>query len=506
MITSQSADLVIFADKIIGSLNKPLFGQFIELTDKCINGGLYDPDSPHARPDGLRLDLFEALRELRPTHLRYPGGCAAAYFDWQELVGPKSERPFAKLFREHDQAQQTAFGIPEVWALCEEIGAQLYMAVNAHTQTPEDAANLVEYLNSRQPTKWANLRRSHGREEPYAVKIFGLGNEIYGDWQAGQRTADEYSKWCREAIHQMKSIDPSIEIIACGYGRPKPSWDRKVLNATLEQLDMISLHNYFGHPNFSDNMAASLIMQEMIDQLNVNIDEVLDANLHCKKRPGIALDEWNIWYRMRRKPERCDEIYTAADALSFASLMMAILRNCDTIALANTSMLCNVLGALMTDHDRMVRQTIFYPQTMLHDAHSGHVVQSAINSPTFAARHERFFNGIVDVEKAADQMHPSLRHYDAVPALDALVSVDKNRATISLVNKLQSEPLEVRLHWFGVEPGNQTVSIQRLDCSDFEKTNTLDEPFNIVPTKEEVMLDGALLLPPASLTVFKIEL
>lgn len=402
--------------------------------------------------------------------------------------------------------QQTAFGIPEAWALCEELGAQLYFAVNAHTQTPENAANLVEYLNSTKPTKWANLRRAHGREEPYGVKIFGLGNEIYGDWQTGQKTAAEYSAWCREAIHQMKAVDSSIEIIACGYGRPDPSWDRKVLSANVEQLDMISLHNYFGHPNFDDNMAANLILQEMIDGLNANINEILDANLHCQKRPDIALDEWNIWYRFQRKPERRDEIYTAADALAFASLMQGVLRNCDTIALANTSMLCNVLGSIMTDKERMVRQTTFYPQVMLHDAHAGHVVQSAVNAPTLPACHERFFNGIVDVEKADDQTRPSLRRFDAMPALDALVSRSETSATVSLVNKLQSEPLQVHLHWFGVKPEKQTVSIQRLDCSDIDKANTLDEPFNIVPTEDEVTLEGVLLLPPASLTVLKIAL
>jgi len=162
-----NAEIIVLGNKTLGTVHDRLFGQFIELTGRCINGGLYDPGSPHARPDGVRADVVEALRELRPGYIRYPGGCATAYFDWQELVGPVEDRPRAKLYRAYSgQPQSTAFGIPEAWALCRELDSELYLTVNAHTQSPEDAANLVEYLNSTQPTRYADMRRAHGREEP----------------------------------------------------------------------------------------------------------------------------------------------------------------------------------------------------------------------------------------------------------------------------------------------------------------------------------------------------
>ena len=165
---SGQPENIILGGNTLGRIEGPLFGQFLELAGRCINGGVYDPDSPRSRKDGVREDVLESLKELRPTHIRYPGGCAVSYFDWQELTGPVEDRPRAKLFRASAVPQSTAFGIPEAYAYCQEAGAELCYVVNAHTQTPEDAANLVEYLNGATATKWADLRRSHGRQSPTA--------------------------------------------------------------------------------------------------------------------------------------------------------------------------------------------------------------------------------------------------------------------------------------------------------------------------------------------------
>ena len=507
-MTTPTADIIVFANQTLGQIEGPLFGQFIELTGRCINGGLYDPSSPRARADGLRADTVQALKELRPTHIRYPGGCAAAYFDWQELVGPKESRPPAKLFRTTRQVQSTGFGIPEAHALCEEVGAELFLTVNAHTQTPEDAANLVEYLNGAWPTKWANLRRAHGREEPYGVKLFGLGNEIYGDWQPGQKTAEEYTRWCREAIIQMRAVDPDITIVACGLGRPGPAWDRTVLAGLLGYADMISIHNYFGRPIFRDSMVAGHIAEQMLNQLNVNIDEVLDANLGHVDRPGIAFDEWNVWYRTTHGTDHdLEEIYTYTDALTVASLLHVMLRNTTTVKLANISLLCNSLGLLFTDRERLARQTIFHAHTLLRDGHGGRAVQTAVDGPTFAGKHERFFCGIVDVEGAKDETKPSLVHFDRAPALDVVASVGNGKLTLSVINKLEDRPITTRLTFRGVQPRGDRLTVRRLTGGeDLEATNTLAHPDRVGIAEETVKRGETYTFPPASLTVLEFEI
>ncbi len=520
---ASTAELIILGSQTLGAVHDNLFGQFIELTGRCINDGLYDPASPHARADGVRTDVLQALRELRPGYIRYPGGCAAAYFDWQELVGPQSGRPRAKR-GPNGQVQSPAFGIPEAWALCRELGAGLYLTVNAHTQSPEDAAHLVEYLNGTTPTRYADLRRAHGRAEPYGVKIFGLGNEIYGNWQAGQKTAAEYATWCAEAIRQMKAVDPGIQVVACGLGRPDPEWDRTVLFRLLGLADHISVHNYFGRPVFADNMAASRIADRMLGAAHALIDEAMDLPLGVNsrthrelggapaagRRPGIAFDEWNVWYRAPTGEDRhVEEVFNYTDALTVASLLHTILRNARSISMANISMVANVLGGIFTDRGRMVRQTIWYPQKVIRDTHVGRVVNAVVDGPVFKAKHERFFCGVVDVDKAKDENLPTLEHFDDVSALDAVASVDDahRKLTVSMVQKLSDRPLTVRLDPHGLAFAGREMTLHHLTGgADLLAENTLDHPNRVGLETRSVPLSPVLTLPPASLTVLEIGL
>ena len=522
-IKRKTADVFVLGRTTLGQIEGPLFGQFIELGGRGINDGLYDPSSPLARADGLRPDVVEAIRELRPTHVRYPGGCAAAYFDWQELVGPVSERPRSKLFRVTGVPQSTAFGIPEAWAFCREIGAELYLTINAHTQSTEDAANLVEYLNGTGPSKWADLRRRHGREEPYGVRLFSLGNEIYGNWQAGQKTAESYAAWCREAIVQMKRVDPSIQVVVCGLGRPCPEWDRTVLFGTVGLADMIAVHNYFGRPVFKDSMAANLVFQQMIDALDKTIDEACDTALgvHTRTyrelgsppvvtcRPGIALDEWNVWYRATHDPEKdLEEVYNYMDAVTLASLMQVVLRNTRAVTLSNISEAVNMCASILTDRNRMVRQTIWYTQKLMRDAHDrGRVLGVAVDGPAFAAKHERFFCGIVSPEKAKDDTLPSLLHFDEVPAVDVVASVDeaRHRLVVSVVQKLEHDPVDVTLHFSGgVSPkGRQAVWRTLSGGRRLKVENTLDHPDRIGLECRRVPVQATYTFPPASVTVLE---
>lgn len=520
---STSAEIIVLANKSLGTTDGPLFGQFIEMAGDCINGGLYDPGHPKAREDGIREDVLEAIRELKPTHIRYPGGCGATYFDWQELVGPKEQRPAAKLFRAAGMGQATAFGIPEAHAMCEDLGAELYLTVNANTQSPEDAANLVEYLNGTTRTKWAELRREHGRGEPFGVKLFSLGNEIYGDWQAGQRSAAEYAAWCREAITQMKRVDPSIIVVVCGLGRPNPEWDRTVMFETVGLADMISAHNYFGRPIFNDNMAAYRVCEEMLNALNAVIDEAMDTALgyHPRthrelgappvvaKRPGIALDEWNVWYRSIHDPVKdLDETFNYMDALTVATLFHVILRNSRTVGLANISLAVNTLASIRSHADGIVKQTIWHTQKMVRDALAGRVVESVVDAPLLAGKHERFFCGIVDPEKAKDESVPTLLHYDDIPALDVVTTVDDKRkkACISVVQKLEDRNLDVRLTFRGIEPKGSTMTVRRLVGDSLLSENVPAHPDDVRVETESVPLAEAFTFPAASYTILELDL
>jgi alpha-N-arabinofuranosidase len=522
---ADPADIFIFGKKPLGEVPPFFYGQFIELAGRCVNDGLYDPKSPHARPDGVRADVLEAIKALRPTHLRYPGGCAAAYFRWKDLVGTKDQRPRARLFRTTSQPQSTAFGIDEAWRFCREVGCELYYTINAHTQSTEDAANLVEYLNGTGATQYADLRRAHGRKEPYRVRLFSLGNEIYGDWQPGQKTAEEYAMWCREAIRQMKAVDPTIEITVCGLGRPNPEWDRTVLFHTLGMADRISVHNYFGRPIFRDSMVASKVCEQTMKLMDAVIEEAMDTTLGlhprtvrnggappvANRRPTLAFDEWNVWYRSTHGTVGdLEEIYDYVDGLTAATIFHVILRNTRLVSLSNISLAVNTLGSIFTDRKRMALQTIWHAQKMIRDAHETgrRVIETAVNGPTFAGKHERFFCGIVDPVKAKDETLPSLLHFGDVPALDVVASIgaDGKQARLSVVQKLQDRPIAARFNFQGVKPSSRSIRVTRLKGGSLSAKNTLDQPNRVGTETRTEPRSEVVTLPPASLTVIEFDL
>jgi len=355
------------------------------------------------------------------------------------------------------------------------------------------------------------------------VKLFGLGNEIYGNWQPGQKTVAEYAAWCAEAIRQMKLVDPTITTVACGLGRPDPEWDRTVLFRLIGLADLISVHNYFGRPVFADSMAASRIAERFLDATNAIIDEAMDLPLgaHSRvhrdlgatptvtKRPGIAFDEWNVWYRSVHGPvEDLAEIYNYTDALTVASLLHVILRNANTIELANISLAVNSIALIVTDRERMVRQTIWYPQKLIRDTHEGRVVETVVDSPTFKAKHERFFCGVVDPDKARDETLPTLEHFDDVSALDVVCTIDdaRRKLTVSIVQKLEDRSLTVKLDLHGVTPRGERMTVHRLTGGeDLLAENTLDHPGRVGTETKQENLSTTLTIPPASLTVLEIE-
>jgi alpha-L-arabinofuranosidase len=286
---------------------------------------------------------------------------------------------------------------------------------------------------------------------------------------------------------------------------------------------MISIHNYFGRPVFRDSMAASRVCEQMLNGLNAAIDEAMDTVLgvHSRAhrelgmfpavpcRPGIAFDEWNVWYRSVHHPEHdLDETFNLMDALTVASLLHVVLRHARTIGLSNISLLVNTLASLKTDRDHVVRQTIWYPQKLVRDTHSGEVVQAVVDAPVFVAKHERFFCGIVDPRKAQDESLPSLLHFDDVPALDVLASVDRRgkKLSLSVVQKLATRALTTRLTFRGIMPRSRRARVSRLTGKSIRAENTLAHPHNVGIVSRMESMGGTFTFPPASFTVLEFEI
>jgi alpha-N-arabinofuranosidase len=206
----------------VGRLDRKVFGGFVEHLGRCIYGGLYEEGSPLSDDRGFRKDVLGLLRELRLGVLRWPGGNFVKNCHWADGTGPKDARP-----RRPELAwggeESNRFGTDEYLAYCAELGTEPYICLNMGTGTLEEALAWVEYCNSAAKTAWAARRRENGRGEPWRVTYWGLGNEMYGDWQVGAFTAEEYVREAtRPGDYRLTLLVPAGQVRSLAGSAPGP--------------------------------------------------------------------------------------------------------------------------------------------------------------------------------------------------------------------------------------------------------------------------------------------
>ncbi|HEY4659909.1 MAG TPA: hypothetical protein VIG91_00295, partial [Terriglobales bacterium] len=248
--SDQSVQIFIDSRRTIAPLDRNLFGSFLEQLGRAIYEGIYDPGSKLSDRNGFRKDVLQEIHKLGVPIIRYPGGNFVSGYNWLDGVGPVQDRPRV-LDKAWDAMNSNQFGTNEFMTWCKAVGTQPLMGLNLGTGTPAEAAALVEYCNVDKGTKWSDLRRKHGYPEPYNVKNWCIGNEMDGPWQIGHITATEYGMRAQDTARQMRYVDKSVQLIACGSSGPfMPTyleWDREVLEQCYDYVDGLSLHRYLGN-------------------------------------------------------------------------------------------------------------------------------------------------------------------------------------------------------------------------------------------------------------------
>ncbi|MCU1242520.1 MAG: Alpha-N-arabinofuranosidase [Candidatus Acidoferrum typicum] len=187
---SEPVRLYVDTRRIRATLDRNVFGSFLEHLGRAIYEGIYDPGSPLSDSNGYRKDVLEEIRKLNVPIVRYPGGNFVSGYNWLDGVGPAKDRPRV-LDRAWNALNSNQFGTNEFVAWCKVAGTEPLLAVNLGTGTPEEAAALVEYCNVEKGTRWSDLRRKHGFADPHRVRHWCLGNEMDGPWQIGPMPAVE---------------------------------------------------------------------------------------------------------------------------------------------------------------------------------------------------------------------------------------------------------------------------------------------------------------------------
>jgi alpha-N-arabinofuranosidase len=493
----KQAVVAVDRRRTLGRIDPWVYGQFLEQIGRAVYGGVYEPGSPLADPDGIRLDVVDACREMGPTLLRWPGGNFASGYHWSDGVGPVGERPTRRDLA-WSAIESNRFGTEEALDLCRRLGADMYLNLNTSTGTIDEALSWLEYCNATEDLPEVRLRSNGPHPEPHGVRVWGIGNENYGWWQHGHTTADRYAELAREWAKLLRWADPSVSLIA--VGSPEPDWNWTVLKDAVRFIDYLSLHFYW-HGNHDDPYHSILAGPACAEASVVSAYEMAQAARRAQavRHPvRLAIDEWGVWSRsnfpvaapmpdlgtlMRNGLSArsgidtgFEEPYDLKDALTHASWLHVLWRHPEKVGIATEAQMVNVIAPLHVTPDGVLRHTVFWTLA-LAAAHAGPIALDLL------------------VQTGTEVSAPGTET-GSLAALDVGGTLrEDGKVHLSLVNRLRDEEIEVSLEGVG-----GPALLVLLHGDDPFDGNTLEHPDLIVPIERTIDLDGPLVLPPHSHT------
>ena len=471
----QAARLILDRDYQIGPIDPRLFGAFLEQLGRAIYTGIYEPGHPTADEHGFRQDVLALVRRMGVPIVRWPGGNFVSGYQWEDGIGPVSERP-RRLDLAWFSTETNAVGVHEFCEWSKKAGAGVMMAINLGTRGVQAAQSLVEYCNHPGGTQWSDLRKKNGAPDPFGVKLWCLGNEMDGSWQIGQKTALEYARAAKEAGKVMKWVDPTIELVACGSsGMMMPTfgaWEDTVLGEVYDIADYLSLHQYINNtagdtPNF---LAQNMLMDAFIRSL-ASICDAVGARKRSKKKMYLSFDEWNVWYHSHGRdqkyydsrvwheaPPLLEDVYTFEDALAAGGMLLTLLKNADRVKIACLAQLVNVIAPIMTRKGGGAWcNTLYYPFMHASLYGRGISLRPIVDCPCYATK-----------------------DFDQVPALDtAAVLGDDGALTVFALNRSPEDiALTLDTRAFGNLRLGEHILLQH---DDLRAVNTEQAPDTVRP-------------------------
>ncbi len=359
----------------IGKRSPMIYGQFIEHFHRQIYNGIYDPGNPLSDEDGFRTDIIEAIKKIKIPVLRWPGGCFVSSYHWKNAVGKKRIPFFDKAWRVEEP---NSFGTDEYIKLCRKLKCEPYICTNAGTGTAEEMSDWVEYCNLEKEGQYAGWRIENGHSEPYHVKYWSIGNENYGFWEIGAKSAEEWGRLVAEAAKMMKHVDPTIELSAAALA--DINWNINLLKHCGPFLDWISIHQYWDMMPEQNNPATYEQCMAFTDEIDRSVQEVrgILTAMKLEHKIKIAFDEWNLrsWhhpnvhtieqgiskeeYLYPRDKNDDNSTYTMADAVFTACFLNAMNRNCDIVGMANFAPILNTRGCIYSNDSGIVLRSTYY--------------------------------------------------------------------------------------------------------------------------------------------------
>ena len=475
-------------------ISKHIYGHFAEHLGRCIYGGLFvgEGNLKIANTNGVRNDVIDALIKLKIPNLRWPGGCFADTYQWKDGIGEKSKRPKIVNVWWGNTIEDNSFGTHEFLNMCELLHTEPYLAANIASGTVKDLIDWVQYVNFSGTSPMSALRAKNGREKPWNVKFWGVGNEAWGC--GGNMKPDYYSNLFRQYSTFMKS--DSIYRIASGASSNEYNWTEvmmKEIPATL--IEGVALHHYsvidwnakgsateFSEGQYFTTMKNALQMEELV----ANHSKIMDK-YDPKKKIALVVDEWGGWYEVENKtnPGFLFQQNTMRDAM-IAGITLNIFNNhADRVKIANLAQMVNVLQAvILTKEEQMLLTPTYHVMEMYNVHQDAKLVPLAIQSNDYTYNNEK------------------------LKAVSASASIDKTGSMhISLVNIDLKNSKEIEVDMKGQK--FKIVNGRFLSSKKINDHNNFDTPDKIKPTvfKDAKLSNDVLkvVLPPFSVVVLKLN-
>jgi alpha-N-arabinofuranosidase len=442
-------------------ISRFIYGHFSEHLGRCIYDGFWTGDK-------IRMDIVDALKKIRVPVLRWPGGCFADQYHWKDAIGPRDQRKKTVNTTWGMVTEDNSFGTHEFLDLCGLIGCQPYIAGNVGTGTPEEMSNWLEYLNFNGKSTLADMRRQNGRDQPWNVSFWGVGNESWGC--GGDMTPEFYSGQYKRYSEFCKNYPGApLKLIASGANGPDYNWtDVLMKNIPLHRTWGISMHYYtivntwqhkgsatqFGEEEYFKGLASCLKMDDIIRQHSAIMDKYDPG-----KKVALVVDEWGIWTDAEpgTNPAFLYQQNSMRDALIAATTLNIFNNHCDRVRMAALAQTVNVLQALiLTDKDKMLLTPTYHVFDLYKVHQDAKLLTLQFESP--------------DYVYGADKL----------PAVNASASRDASGAVhVSLVNIDASKKVTVRTTLQGISW--KTVEGSILTSANFTDINTFDQPGKVKP-------------------------
>ncbi len=434
---TTAAQATLRADRPGAVVNRNIYGHFAEHLGRGIYEGLWvGPESPIPNTRGIRNDVLAALKALNVPVLRWPGGCFADEYHWKDGIGPRETRPSMINTHWGGVVENNHFGTHEFMDLVDLLGAEAYISGNVGSGTVQEMMEWVEYLTSDANSPMATLRRRNGRDKPWRVAFFGIGNENWGC--GGNMRPEYYADQFRRYNTFVKNYDRNRPLyrVACGANGGNLNWTEVLMSVAGRQMSGLSLHYYtlptgdwnkkgsattFGEDQWFATLSRTLEMDGIIARHSAIMDKTDE-----RRRVGLLVDEWGTWYDVEpgTEPGFLYQQSTMRDAVAAALNFHIFHKHADRVVMANIAQMVNVLQAMiLTDKEKMLRTPTYWVFEMFKTHQGGTVLPVELTSPDYAFGDKRIPALSASATRAADGKAVHLSLVNTHPSQSATLSV-----------------------------------------------------------------------------------